>query len=139
MDVSSVSCRGQAVVRMWVEVGELVDAIQHIGDELFEVYPRRNPHLSPKLPCHGFGQLQDIPIVDNSRHTVRRGALLYIGVASPTSDFAEFLKIKCGEPDLNRSRVVKTGVGGEVNMETLGQRLKDVVPLEGPRKTLPCR
>ena len=50
----------QGVMLARVEVGELVDAVQHVGHELLEEDPRRDPDLAAELPRHGVGQVADI-------------------------------------------------------------------------------
>ena len=43
-----------------VEIGELVDPVQHVADQLLEEDPRRHADLAAQLPRHGAGQLGDI-------------------------------------------------------------------------------
>src|SRR3954462_3312759 len=51
---------GQAIVPPRVEVGVLVDAVEHVADELLEEDPRRDPDLAPEVASDGAGQLRHV-------------------------------------------------------------------------------
>ena len=55
--VSSSASDGQGVVPPRVEVGELVDPVQHVGDQLLQEQPRGDADPAAELARHGAGQV----------------------------------------------------------------------------------
>ena len=73
--VSSPSVHGQRVVLARVEVGELVDPVEHVGDELLEEHAAgATPTLPPSAAGDRAGQLGDVGVVDESADPVRSRA-----------------------------------------------------------------
>ena len=121
--MSSVARQGELVVLPRVEVGELGDPVQHVGDQLAEEDPRRDADLAAQLPRDGAGQVGDVGVVDQARDPVLRHAsrdAYRSRIAMPS--LAELGQVEAGQPELNGARRVEPGVGAEVGGQPLGER-----------------
>ena len=58
---------GQGIVLPWVEVRELVNAVQHIGDQLLQKNPRGYADFAAQAAGHGLGQIPDVAVVARRR------------------------------------------------------------------------
>ena len=47
-----------------VEVVELVDAVEHVGDQLLQEEPRRDADLAAQAPGDGRGERVEVAVVD---------------------------------------------------------------------------
>ena len=60
---SSAFADRQCIMGTRVEILELVDPVQDIGNKLLEEDTGRHPDLAAQLPRHGVGQLRDVIVI----------------------------------------------------------------------------
>ena len=72
-----------------VEIRELVDPVQDIGDEFLEEDARRHPDLAAKLSCDRGRQVCDISIIAQKPHSIRASGMLAVDIANLAADKTE--------------------------------------------------
>ena len=110
------------VVLPRIEIGVLIDTIQHVGDELLEKQSRGNADPAAQLASHGRGQRSDIGIVDEAVDPLRHLTLLAINFPDLGPDVAKLVEVESWKPNLDRARVVETGLGREIHVQPLRKR-----------------
>ena len=105
-----------------VEVSELVNPVQDIGDQLLEEHPRRDPDLPAQRPGHRVGELPDVAVVDGLHDAIRLIGPGRVQVAHLRAQGQQRVPVEAGQPDLHRPRVVEPRVGGEVGGQPLRER-----------------
>ncbi len=120
--VSSRAGQGERVVPAGVEVGELVDPVEHVCDQLAQEQPRRDADLAAELAGDGTGQLVDVGVVDRGRDPLGMPGLPGVQVADGAAQLAEPGEVEPGQPQLHRARGVEARIGGEVGGQPLGER-----------------
>ena len=105
-----------------VEVGELVDPVQDVGDQLLQEHPRRDPDLPAQRPGHRVRQLPDVGVVDGLHDAVRLIRPGRVQVAHLRAQAQQRVPVEAGQPHLDGPRVVEPGLGGEVGGQPLRER-----------------
>ena len=52
-----------------IEIGELVDSVEHIAHEFFQEQTRNDPDAAAEPAGHRLGQLRDVSVVNNGSNT----------------------------------------------------------------------
>ena len=123
--VISLAVDRQLVVLGRVEVVELVDPVQHVRDQLLQEQPGGDADLAAELAGDGAGQSVDVFVGGKSPDPVRakcnppanRSRTLM-----PTSTRRSWSN--GDKPKLHGTGIVEAGVGLEIHMQPLGQRLQ---------------
>src|SRR2546423_1664344 len=55
---------GQCVVHSWIEILELIDPVEYVGDELLEEHSRCDADSAPKCSGHCISQGPDVGIIN---------------------------------------------------------------------------
>ena len=90
-----------------VEVLELVNPVQDIGDEFLEKNARCNANFPPEFPRHRVCQVTDIGIVTplgNPHHSRR---MLHENSADFVADEAQPVKVESRETHLHGTRIIE--------------------------------
>lgn len=85
---------GEGVVFSRVEVRELIDAIQHIADQLLEKHAGRNADSTTQLARDSSRELGDIGVVDKAAHSICIPRLLKVNVPRPAADLAQQVEVE---------------------------------------------
>ena len=93
---SSDSLIVNAVMKTRVEIGELVDSVQNVADQLLEKNPRRHPDLASQLPGDRTGQVRDIPVITQTLDTLRAAGVLAIDIANFAADQPSRSRVNAG-------------------------------------------
>src|SRR5580704_6781074 len=111
----------------------MIDAVEHFGNELAKIEPRRDAGAPAEASGDAARQVDEILVVDGCVDPGRISCLLGKQIADAAADCSERVNIKARQADLDRARVVKAGVGGKVGMEPLCEWRKTLHAL-GPLK-----
>src|SRR4051812_18918026 len=114
----------QAVMLPRVKVGMLVDAVEHVADELLEEQPGGDADLAPQVAGDGAGQLGDVGVVGQGEDSVAGLRVAGVEVADRAADLDQPVVGEAGQADLDGARAVEPGVGLEVDVQPLGGRLQ---------------
>src|SRR3954469_17477410 len=79
-------CDRQAVVLPRVEVGVLVDAVEHVADELLEEQSGGDADLAPQVAGDGAGQFGDVGVVGQGQDAVAGLRVAGVEVADCAAD-----------------------------------------------------
>src|SRR5690606_18884350 len=113
---------GEGVVPTRIEVGVQLDTVEDVADELLDVHAGGDADLGAQVAGDGSGEGAQVEVVDDATDPV--GVVETVGeqVSHFHADLDERVEGEAREADLHGPRVVEAGVGGEVGVETLGQR-----------------
>lgn len=77
-----------------VEVGELVDLVEDIGDEFAKIEPRRDADAPAEPARHGACEVGEIGVINDLMDAVRGGSLFSEEIAHAGADRGECCKIE---------------------------------------------
>ena len=121
-----------------IEIGELVDAVEHLGDELPEIEARRDAGASAEPSGDAAREVGDVGVVHDASDPGRVRRLLGEEVADAATDRGEGLEVEALQADLDGPRIVEAGVGGEVRVEPLRERRKALDALRSVEEGRRC-
>src|SRR2546428_9624803 len=98
---------GKCIMLSRVEVLELVNPVQHIGDEFLEKNARCNANFAAEFPRHSVCQVTDIDIVTPLGDTRRCWRMLHEDVADFVADQAQPVKVESWEANLYGARIIE--------------------------------
>ena len=107
----------------------LVDAVEHVADELLEEQPGGDADLATQVPGDGAGQLGDVGVVGQGEDAVAGLGVAGVEVADRAADLDQSVVGEARQADLDGARAVEPRVGLEVDVQPLGERLQPLHPL----------
>ena len=105
-----------------VPVLELVDAVQHVGDQLLEEDPRRDPDPTTELAGERRRQIGEVGVIHDPLDPLRLVRSPGVEVADLAAQLDQGGQVEAGQPKLHGPWVVVPAVGAEVGRQALGQR-----------------
>jgi hypothetical protein len=98
---------GECIVLSRVEILELINPVQDIGDEFLEKNAWCNANFPPEFPRHCVGQVTDVGIVTPLGNTRRGWRMLHENSADFVADKAQPVKVESRETHLHGTRIIE--------------------------------
>jgi hypothetical protein len=105
-----------------IEVRELVDPVQDIGDQLLEEDAGRDADLAAERPGHSGGEVINVIVISSTQDPAWLSGPAQVEVASPAAEGTEGGTVETRQPHLHRPGIIEARLGGKVGSEALGQR-----------------
>ena len=112
-----------------VKIRKLINAVKHFSNEFAEVEAWGDACSTAKTAGNSLSKVSKVGIIDHRSDALRGGSLLSKQVSYSRSGGGKGQKVKPLQPDLNGTRVVKSGLRCKVRVKPLGQRRKTLHPL----------
>jgi len=93
-----------------MEILELINPVQHVGDQFLEKNAWCNANFPAEFPRHSLGQVTDVGIITPLGNTRRCWRMLHEDRADFVPDQAQPVKVESRETNLHGARIIETNL-----------------------------